>query len=117
MSVKPEGHLGEIKKLMFCIIQFKLKICISILILTYYQSNMLYSLTPSSACYPFKIIYFIFNRGVGTDIQRNFCTPCHDNTLMTSWLYDNSVTQNDKQSQSLADVNVSALKECVRSCC
>ena len=69
MSVKPEGLLGEIKKLMFCIIQCKLKIFNSILIFTfniiikdavqsYNQSRLL----------PFKMIYFICNGGVGTAI-------------------------------------------------
>ena len=36
MSVKPEGLLGDIKTLMFCIILCKLKICISIIIFTFY---------------------------------------------------------------------------------
>ena len=41
MSVKP-GLLRDIKKLMFCIIQCKLKICISILIFTFYIINQIY---------------------------------------------------------------------------
>ena len=42
MSVKPFGLLRDIKKLMFCIIQCKLKICISILIFTFYIINQIY---------------------------------------------------------------------------
>ena len=42
MSVKPEWLLGDIKTLMFCIIQCKLKICISILIFTFYIINLKY---------------------------------------------------------------------------
>ena len=42
MSVKPKGLLGDIKKLMFCIIQCKLKILISILIFTLYIINQIY---------------------------------------------------------------------------
>ena len=42
MSVKPEGLLGDIKTLMFCIIQCKLKIWISILIFTFYIINQTY---------------------------------------------------------------------------
>ena len=42
MSVKPEGLLGDIKMLMFCIIQCKLKIWISILIFTFYIINQIY---------------------------------------------------------------------------
>ena len=43
MSVKPEGLLEDnIKTLMFCIIQCKLKILISILIFTFYIFNQMY---------------------------------------------------------------------------
>ena len=42
MSVKPEGLLGDIKTLMFCIIQCKLKMCISILIFTFYIIYQIY---------------------------------------------------------------------------
>ena len=42
MSVKPEGLLEDIKMLMFCIIQCKLKIWISILIVTFYIINQIY---------------------------------------------------------------------------
>ena len=42
MSVKPEGLLGDIKKLIICIIQYKLKIWISILIFTFYIINQTY---------------------------------------------------------------------------
>ena len=94
MSVNPEGLLGDIEKLMFCIIECKLKNCISIFI---FQSNMPYNLTPSPACYPFKI----------------YSQPAK--ILYRSWRYDNYVTQTDKQSHSLADVNVSAPKARVRS--
>ena len=38
----PEGLLGDTKTLMFCIIQCKLKICISILIFTFYIINQKY---------------------------------------------------------------------------
>ena len=42
MSVKPEGLLGDIKTLMFCIIQCMLKIGISILIFTFYIIYQIY---------------------------------------------------------------------------
>ena len=35
------------------------------------KSNMPYNLTPSPACYPFKMIYFICNGGAGTASQQN----------------------------------------------
>ena len=41
MFVKPEGLPRDIKKLMFCIIQCKLKIWISILIFTFYMINQI----------------------------------------------------------------------------
>ena len=63
--------------LMFCIIQGKLNFNPYNYIL-YYQSNMPYNLTPSPACYPFKMIYFICNKGVGTATQQKACTQCHD---------------------------------------
>ena len=38
-----------------------------------------YTLT---ACYPFKMNYFICNGGVGTAIQGNSCTQRHGNMLI-----------------------------------
>ena len=40
-------------------------------------------LTPSPACYPFKMNYFICNGDIEAS-QRNSCTQCHDHTLITS---------------------------------
>ena len=37
----------------------------------YYDSNMSDNLTPSPACYHFKIISFLCNWGVGTAVERN----------------------------------------------
>ena len=51
----------------------------------YYQSNMWYNLTSSPACYPFKMIYFICNEGVGTASQHNSCTQRHEDMLIASW--------------------------------
>ena len=50
-------------------------------------------LTPSPACYPFKMNYFICNGDIETASQRNSCTQCHDDTLITSWRYHNYITQ------------------------
>ena len=72
---------------------------------------MPYHLTPSPACYSFKMIYFVCNGGNRTARQRNSCTQRNDNhgdTTITSH-------KHDKQSQSLAGVNVSPPKARVRS--
>ena len=50
----------------------------------YYQSNMPYNLTSNPACYPFKIICFICNRGVGTASQQNSCMQRHEDMLIMS---------------------------------
>ena len=50
----------------------------------YYQSNIPYNLTPSSACYPFKNIYFICNGDVGTASQRSQYHVRHSDTIITS---------------------------------
>ena len=73
MFVKPEGLLGDIKikkaNVLHHPVQAKNLHFNPYIYILYYQSNMTYNLTPSSACYPLKMIYFICNRGVGTAIQ------------------------------------------------
>ena len=56
-----------------------------------------------------ELIFFICNAGVGT--------AGHGDAFITSWWYNNYVTQKQKPKQglSLADVNVSLLKAPVRS--
>ena len=77
---------------------------------------MLHNLTPSPFCYPFKMcFYFICNRSVVTANQRNSCTQRHDDTLITSWWYDNYFTQTRISRASHDDVNVSPPKARVRS--
>ena len=64
MSARPIGLLGDIKKLMFYIIQCKLKICILILEFTFYIINQICHtiLHPALAvCYLFEIMHFICN--------------------------------------------------------
>ena len=76
---------------------------------------MPYNLAPSSASYPFKIIYFIctgvLEQPASETLVHNVVTIsqlCHDDTIITSH-------KQDKQCQSLADVNVSSPKARVRS--
>ena len=49
----------------------------------YYQLKMPYNLTHKPACYPYKKVIFICNRGVGTTSQQNsFTQHCgHTNTI------------------------------------
>ena len=70
MSMKSEGLLGDIKTLVFCIIQCKLKICISILVFTFYIINQIY-LIIFNPNYP-----EIFNLygGVATASEQKSCT-------------------------------------------
>ena len=67
---------------------------------------MPYKLTPSHACYPFKMIYLIGHGGVGTAIQRNSCTQRHPGTFLRHGDTIITSVKHDKQSQSLADINV-----------
>ena len=87
MFVKLEGLLEDIKKpnVLHQPVQAKNLHFNPYIYILYYQSNMPYNLTPILACYPFKMIYFICNGGVGTAIQRNSCTQHHVDTLITSW--------------------------------
>ena len=65
--------VNDIKKLMFCTIQCKLKICISILIFTFYIINQIFIII----FHPNVLVilkYFIWYGGVGTASERKFCT-------------------------------------------
>ena len=69
---------------------------------------MRYNLTPSPACYPFNMIYFC-NGVVGTASE----TLVHNVTIIRQLCHGDTIimsNKHDKQSQSLADVNVSPLK-------
>ena len=62
-----EAKIRDIKKLMYCIIQCKLKICISILIFTIYIINQICHTTLHPApLVTLKMIDFIWNGDVGT---------------------------------------------------
>ena len=68
MSVKLEGLLGDIKTLMFCIIQCKLKIWIPIFKFSFYIINQIYLINfhPIRLLSLKKMKYFICNGGIGT---------------------------------------------------
>ena len=52
----------------------------SYIFILYYQSKMLYNFTHKPACYPYKMVIHICNRGVGTASQQNSCTQRHSDT-------------------------------------
>ena len=92
MSVKPEGLLGDIKMLMFCSIQCKLKIWISILIFTFYIINQIY------------LIIFHSNSLFVTEVLEQPAneSPVHNVVAIREWRHTNV----DKQRKLLVDVDV-----------
>ena len=101
MSVKPEGLLGDIKTLMFCIIQCKLKIWNSILIFTFYIINQTYLtiLHPNS-----QVIFEKWNISIVTEVfeQPANESPVHNVVTIREWRHANV----DKQRKLLVDVDV-----------
>ena len=101
MSVKPEGLLGDIKMLMFCIIQCKLKIWISILIITFYIINQTYLITfhPNSLVTLEK-----WNILIATEVLEQPAneSPVHNVVAIREWRH----THVDKQRKLLVDVDV-----------
>ena len=101
MSVKPEGLLGDIKTLMFCIIQCKLKIWISILIFTFYIINQTYLIIfhPNSL-----VILEKWNILIVTEVLEQPAneSPVHNVVAIHEWRHANV----DKQRKLLVDVDV-----------
>ena len=101
MSVKPEGLLGDIKTLMFCIIQCKLKIWISILIFTFYIINQTYLIIfhPN-----LLVILEKWNILIVTEVLEQPAneSPVHNIVEILEWRHANV----DKQRMLLADVDV-----------
>ena len=101
MSVKPEGLLGDIKMLKFCIIQCKLKICILILIFTFYIINQIYLIIfhPKSL-----VILEKWNILFVTEVleQPASESPVHNVVAIHEWRHTNF----DKQRELLVDVDV-----------
>ena len=101
MSVKPEGLLGDIKTLMFCIIQCKLKIWISILIFTFYiinQTNFII-FDPN-----WLVILEKWNILIVTEVLEQPAneSPVHNVVALREWRHANV----DKQRKLLVDVDV-----------
>ena len=66
-----------------------------------YYKYITYILTHKPSFYPYKIIYFICNGGVGTASQRYLCIQWHGDMLMTS-----HKQRQIKKSIKLADIDV-----------
>ena len=101
MSVKPEGLLGDIKTLMFCIIQCKLKIWISILIFTFYIINQTYLIIfhPNSLVILEKWDILIVTEVLEQPANES---PVHNVVAIREWRHANV----DKQRKLLVDVDV-----------
>ena len=76
MSVKPGGLLGNIKiaNVFHLTVQAEKMNFNPYIYILYYKSNLLNYLPPNPASYPYKMKYFICNRGVGTAREQNSCT-------------------------------------------
>ena len=103
MSVKPEGLLGDIKMLMFCIIQCKLKIWISILIFTFYIINQIYLIIFHSNS---LVILDKWNILFLTEVLEQPAneSPVHNVVVIREWRHTNV----DKQRKLLVDVDVTS---------
>ena len=101
MSVKPEGLLADIKTLMFCIIQCKLKIWILILIFTFHIINQTYLIIfhPNSL-----VILEKWNILIVTEVLEQPAneSPVHNVVAIREWRHANV----DKQRKLLVDVDV-----------
>ena len=101
MSVKPEGLLGDIKTLMFCIIQCKLKIWISNLIFTFYIINQTYLII----FHPISLVILEkWNILIVTEVleQQANEIPVNNVVAIREWRHANV----DKQRKLLVDVDV-----------
>ena len=100
MSVKPEGLLEDIKMLMFCIIQCKLKTWISILIFTFYIIHQIYLIIfhPNSLAILEKWNILFITEVLEQPANES---PAHNVVAIREWRHANA----DKQRKLLVDVD------------
>ena len=76
----------------------------SYIYILYYQSNIPYNHTPTPTCYPYKMVYFELEQGIGTASE----TLGYNIMAMCLLCY----TTAGKQRKLLADVNSSHIGAC-----